>query len=456
MAVLAGAISNVSAADLNVTDNSASDVMTDGFNENSLEIAPTDDDSLGGDELKNSSVSFDKSVISYDYGKTGSVSVDVDGGTIGITNIIVTGHPEATIVMEENSIFISNLDAGNYTLNVATTPDDFHKAVSSSIAINVNKVNSSIVFKDSFAFKEGQNGSSAFIVEGGSLDYTGVSVVGYDAAIIAIENNVLTVSGLPAGNYKLKVLTTPDKNHVAVESYADIVVTGNAANSSEVVSEQVNSAKITVKTATVAYKKSTNWPITVKDSNGKAVSGAKVTLKIYKGNKLYKTVTGLKTNSNGVVNYKTSSLPVGTFKIVVSASKAGYTIKAATSSIKVIKPTPLKIVVNTNSHAKGVVISIIVMNNARKLLNNVKITLNIKNGNSYKTIKLVTGKFKGNNGVCAYATNMLTTGKHKVTVAPTDVKYSGSVSKTVTLKSSAKKYGNWWQKISKGKMTTYE
>ena len=44
------------------------------------------------------------------------------------------------------------------------------------------------------------------------------------------------------------------------------------------------------KSQTIAYKKSTLWSITLKGSDGKAISGIKPVLKIYKGNKLYKTV----------------------------------------------------------------------------------------------------------------------------------------------------------------------
>ena len=65
-----------------------------------------------------------------------------------------------------------------------------------------------------------------------------------------------------------------------------------------------------------------------------------------------------------------------------------------------------------------------------------------------------TGKLANGKGACAYSTNMLTVGKHKVTVTPADIKYSGSKSATLKIKASAKKYKAWWEKVSKGKVTS--
>ena len=72
-----------------------------------------------------------------------------------------------------------------------------------------------------------------------------------------------------------------------------------------------------------------------------------------------------------------------------------------------------------------------------------------------KSIVLVSGNYGKGKGVCAYSTNMLPAGTHKVSVSSAVVNYVGSAKSKVTLKSSAKKHGNWWEMISNGKATSH-
>ena len=70
----------------------------------------------------------------------------------------------------------------------------------------------------------------------------------------------------------------------------------------------------------------------VVDNNNKPVSGVTVKLKVYTGKK-YKTVT-LTTNSKGIAYYGTSSLAVGSHKVVISVG-TGFSAKSVSSSIKI-------------------------------------------------------------------------------------------------------------------------
>ena len=260
------------------------------------------------------------------------------------------------------------------------------------------------------------------------------------------NGNVISVSGLPVGEYVLKVITQPvNNNYNSVERVIPVIVAKNTAT--------INIKK----SQTIAYKKSTLWSITLKGSDGKAISGIKPVLKIYKGNKLYKTVNNLKaTNSAGVTNYQTSGLPVGTYKFVVSVSHAGYSVKSVSTPVKVIKQTPIKIIVKTKTAKKGGTINVIVKDKSgKKYLNGIKVTIKIKDGKNYKTVTLTTGKFAKASGVCAYSTNMLAVGKHAVTVKPASVKYSGTGKGTLKIQSSAKKYGKWWTKVNNGKESSH-
>ncbi|MEE1128403.1 MAG: hypothetical protein UHW99_00295, partial [Methanobrevibacter sp.] len=80
--------------------------------------------------------------------------------------------------------------------------------------------------------------------------------------------------------------------------------------------------------------------------------------------------------------------------------------------------------------------------------------LTIGSGKNMKSIVLVSGNYGKGKGVCAYSTNMLPAGTHKVTVTSAVVNYEGSAASKVALKASAKKYGNWWEKISSGRATS--
>ena len=90
--------------------------------------------------------------------------------------------------------------------------DNYNAAVSNSISITVNKVASSVTV-DPISFAYGGSGSATATLTGA----TGVtaSIEGYDG-VVAVEGNVITVSGLPSGSYTMVVTTVPDDNHYAV------------------------------------------------------------------------------------------------------------------------------------------------------------------------------------------------------------------------------------------------
>ena len=81
--------------------------------------------------------------------------------------------------------------------------------------------------------------------------------------------------------------------------------------------------------------------VKVLDKNKKPVSGVKLTLKIYTGSKVNKTVT-VTTDKNGIAKYSASKLSIGTHKVTVTVSNHNYIASVKSSSIKVAKaPTKL-------------------------------------------------------------------------------------------------------------------
>ena len=91
----------------------------------------------------------------------------------------------------------------------------------------------------------------------------------------------------------------------------------------------------------------------------------------------------------------------------------------------------------------------------KRFVNGVKVKLTVGSGKNKKALTLVSGNYGKGKGVCAYATNMLPAGTHKVTVTSAVVNYAGSASSKVALKASAKKIPPWWEIISNGKATSH-
>ena len=157
--------------------------------------------------------------VIFDYNSTGSTSVSYDGAS-GV-NASVIGQPDAVVDVEGNIITVSGLDAGNYTLTVTTIADANHNNVTKNAKITVNKINSTLTVSD-VVFSYGDSGSVVVSFTGA----TGVNagVVEHPDAVVNIEGNTITVSGLDAGNYTLTVTTIADANHNNVTRTADVIV----------------------------------------------------------------------------------------------------------------------------------------------------------------------------------------------------------------------------------------
>ena len=169
--------------------------------------------------------------IGFVLGGSGSTNFTVIGGTVNKANISVIGHPEAIIDLNGNVITVSSLDIGNYTLQVTTTPDSNHNSITSNVNIIVYEASpSSIVFEGDIILDYGGSGSTNFTVIGGTVNVANVSVVDHNEAIILLRNNIVTVSNLSAGNYSLKLITSPYSDYSSSVCYVGITV--NKADSS--------------------------------------------------------------------------------------------------------------------------------------------------------------------------------------------------------------------------------
>ena len=301
------------------------------------------------------------------------------------------------------------------------------------------KVNSSVIFSTSMSFQYGDSRSCMVTVEGGIIEEKNIRVLNHTEANITFKDNTLTVSNLDVGEYVLRVTTTPDENHTAVDKDLNITVVKATA--------VISASKVTV-----ALKSSAVWTITLIDAgNKKPIANMQISLKVYTGN-TYKIVN-VTTNSKGVASFKTKDLSKGTHKVVLSAEHGSYNFNTLTSSITVVKQTALKFKLQSRVVDKGgSLLSYLVLNKKTgKGVNGIKVKVFIYTGKTYKKYTLKTKKIKGKkktyNGAMGFSTNDFSAGKHKVIIKPVSIKYKGSVTTYIKIKKSATKGLKYFRKV---------
>lgn len=369
-----------------------------------------------------------------------NTATDLNGGAINLNeygfiqnsffkdNSALLGR---SIYCSASAVIASNYFVIKFYESEEDTVKIIGKAYTDDNIFNRTKEPSSVDFSASMIFEYGSSGSIYVIVDGGIVKKENIRVLEHKEAKIAFSKNRLTISGLGVGNYILRVTTTPDSNHTAVDKDLNITVKKAVAT--------ISASKMTV-----ALKSSTTWSIKIINSKThKPISNMKLNLKVYTG-KNYEKIT-VKTNSKGVASYKTKSLKAGTHTIIVTGANSGYKFNTLKSSIKVIKQTQLNFKqLFKTSDADGAILSYIVSNKkTNKGINGIKIKVLIYTGKKYKTYilktKKVIGKTQTYPGAIGFSTNDFSAGKHKVKLIPYDLKYKGSGASYITIKKSATK-----------------
>ena len=194
---------------------------------------------------------IDLNDIAFDYGSFNSTTFDGEG----IKNVTATilNHPDADVAVSANTITVSGLDAGNYTLEVSVVPDENHNAVTGTVNVTVNKVDSVAEIMNEVVFDYGGIGQCSVFTDGAN-NFTAV-VDGHSEAKITIENGIVNVSGLNAGKYTLKVTTNPDRNHKSVTRTVNVTV------------NKVDS-KLTVPDITFTYGESATVSAVISNASG--------------------------------------------------------------------------------------------------------------------------------------------------------------------------------------------
>ena len=270
--------------------------------------------------------------VTFDYNTNGSTTVSFTNAT-GV-NASVVGQPDAIVVVNDTTITVSGLNAGNYILTVTTITDANHNNVTKNATITVNKLQTQLtgnaitttynIDKDLVITLKDANGNALGGV-GVTVDLNGAKTYVTDA------NGQIKIStkGLAPKAYTAKI--TFNGNTVYAESSKDVKVTVKKAT-----------PKLTAKKKTFKSSvKTKKYTIVLKDNTGKAIKKAKVTLKV-KG-KTYKATT----NSKGKATFKIKKLnKKGTFK-------AKITYKGSRYYNKVSKKAKIKVIVTFKTVSKG-------------------------------------------------------------------------------------------------------
>ena len=313
----------------------------------------------------NSSLTLDDVVLNY--GESTNVTVTTNN-TIGITAKI----GDKDVVVDNYTIPISGLDAGNYILTVTTITDDNHNPVTKTATITVKKINSTLTVND-IVFDYGSAGSTSVSF----TNATGVkaSVVKQSKAVVDIKNDLITVSNLNAGTYTLSVTTITDANHSPVTKEVTITV------------RKVKSV-LTASAITATYNVNKKLVVTLKDGNGKPISGVKLTVVFSKAKKV--TLT---TDKNGKAKVSTKGLAPKTYNAKITFENNNYFKSTKTVKVTVKKATP-KLTAKAKSFKKSLKTkkyTITLKTNKNKALAKSQVTLKVK-GTTYKATTNAKGK----------------------------------------------------------------
>ena len=340
--------------------------------------------------------------ISLEYGNPINMTLTFEGAT-GITAEI-NGTP--VNVVDSYTVMLSRLDVGTYTLTVTTIPDEDHNQSTSKFNIKVNKADSTLSL-NSIVFDYNSTGSS-------EVSYTGAtgfnaSVANHPEAIINIVGNMITVSGLDAGTYTLKVTTMPDSNHNPATHIVNITV--NAVLT-----------QLDANAVTTTYNINKNLVITLKDSKGNVLSGVSIVVNL-NGAKTYTS------DKNGQIKVSTKGLApkVYTAKVTFNGNEK-YVGLVKDIKVTVKKATP-KLTAKKKTFKKSVKVkkySITLKDNLGKAIKKAKVAIKI----GKKTFNAKTNS----KGKATFKIKKLTKkGKYNAKVTYNGNKYYNKVTKKVKI-----------------------
>ena len=219
---------------------------------------------------------------------------------------------------------------------------------------------------------------------------------------------IVLLTGLNAGKYDLAI--SYSGNEGCLPFTATATVTVNKVN-----------VIVTPTALSTTYDSGKYFQVKVVNDNGKAVSGLKLSLKVYTGSS-YKTVA-VTTDANGIAKYAASKLSIATHKVVINVDNSNYVVvKKSDSSIKVSKAatvvTAKKVTVKKGAKKY---FTVTIKNKAtKKVVKSLVLKIKVYTGKKYKTYKVKTNS----KGIAKLSTRYLKKGTHKVVISTTSKYYT--------------------------------
>ena len=286
-------------------------------------------------------------IVSVDY----NTPINVEFNVVNATNVTYVvkfqnGTEAIANTTVGDGIVIPVLNAGEYILIIANAENNNYTGDLKEITFTVNKINSSVVFdKPGIVFVAGESGNVGVEVTGAEVSKGNISVNSTDA-VIAFENNVITVSNLTAGKYTLSVTTNPDANYNSVTASVDITVSAAAIDPKFKITVTADKADLPViinVTADVAF----TGDVTVN------INGTNVVVSLIQGEGSNSTVLNAGTY-NAVINFTATSVFTEdytntTFKVKVVPVDPDLTVRVDNVSVG----SPVVVFVTTNATFSG-------------------------------------------------------------------------------------------------------
>ena len=290
----------------------------------------------------------------------------IDGQNITIT--VNTTSKNATVKNGKAQAEFTGLPAGKYLITVEYLGDGYHLSNSTTAKLTVNKANSTLSIEN-VVLNYGET-TAVTATTGGA---TGITAKIDDENATIVDNDTILIPVLSAGNYALTVTTVPDENHTEVTKTVNITV------------NKLNTV-ITADNKVYVINYGGKYSSTVKDANGKVLSGVKVTFALNG-----KNLGSATTNANGVATITLTVKMLKTAKagnrnlVINFAGDANHNMASKTVKITINKEkTKIKAKKKTFKMSKKVKKYAMTLKNSKnKPVKKVKVTLKIK-GKTYK------------------------------------------------------------------------
>ena len=274
--------------------------------------------------------------VTFDYNTNGSTTVSYTHAS-GV-NVSVVGQPNAIVVVNDTTITVSGLNAGNYTLTVTTITDANHNNVTKNATITVNKAKTQLTANAITATYNVNKDLVITLKDANGNALSGVSVIVdlNGAKTYTTDSNgqvKVSTSGLVPKVYTATI--TFDGDNKYIKSTSSVKVTVNKAKPKIVAKKKTYKAK----------KKTKKFTITLKDNKNKPIKNAKVRLivkKIKKTSKKKKSKKSkkkykpniVKTNKKGKATFKVKRFKKGTYQAKIIYKGNNYYTKV-TKTVKI-------------------------------------------------------------------------------------------------------------------------